>query len=42
MLIDPTYGGATMWIAVVVGAFVLGGSIGMLLLALLMFAAREG
>jgi hypothetical protein len=32
---------ATMWIAVVLGAFVLGGSVGMLVLALLMFAARD-
>jgi hypothetical protein len=35
-------GEATMWIAVVVGAFVLGGSIGMVVLALLTVAAREG
>jgi hypothetical protein len=31
-----------MWMATVLGAFILGGSIGMLVLALLMFAAREG
>ncbi len=31
-----------MWMAAVLGAFILGGSIGMLVLALLMFAAREG
>lgn len=42
MLIDLTHEEPTMWMAVVLGAFVLGGSIGMLVLALLMFAAREG
>ncbi len=30
-----------MWVALVLGAFVLGGSIGMLVLALLMFATRD-
>ena len=42
MVLDLTHEEATMWMAVVLGAFVLGGSIGMLILALLMFAAREG
>jgi hypothetical protein len=42
MLIDLTHEEATMWMAAVLGAFILGGSIGMLVLALLMSAAREG
>ncbi len=42
MRTDLTHEEATMWMAAVLGAFILGGSIGMLVLALLMFAAREG